>query len=172
MVEVNTSTNTSTNTDGPGPEDELTVGELAARAGVSVSALHFYERNGLIVSRRTAGNQRRYPRSTLRRVAFIRTSARVGISLSRIREALDTLPGSRPPTVRDWARLSRLWRDDVDARIADLTGLRDRLDECIGCGCLSLTKCRLANPDDALAAQGPGAHLLDHAADVHPDQAG
>ena len=142
------------------PDDELSVGELAARAGVSVSTLHFYERNGLITARRTSGNQRRYSRSELRRVAFIRSSARVGIPLGRIREALDTLPEGRQPTRRDWTRLSRRWRSDLDARIAELVGLRDRLDDCIGCGCLSLTRCKLANPDDALAADGPGPHLL------------
>jgi MerR family transcriptional regulator, redox-sensitive transcriptional activator SoxR len=143
-----------------GPDDELTVGELASRAGVSVSTLHFYERNGLITAHRTSGNQRRYPRSTLRRVAFIRTSVRIGVPLARIRTALDSLPAGRTPTRRDWTRLSRRWRADLDARIEALVALRDGLDACIGCGCLSLQKCRLANPDDALAAEGPGARLL------------
>jgi len=143
-----------------GPDDELTVGELASRAGVTVSTLHFYERNGLITARRTSGNQRRYPRSTLRRVAFIRTSVRVGVPLATIKTALDSLPAGRTPTRRDWTRLSRHWRADLDARIEALVALRDGLDACIGCGCLSLQKCRLANPDDALAAEGSGARLL------------
>ena len=139
---------------------ELTPGELAARGGVAVSALHFYERQGLIRSRRTAGNQRRYPRETLRRVAFIRVSQRVGIPLAEIRAALETLPEGRTPGREDWARLSARWRDDLDGRIAQLERLRDDLTSCIGCGCLSLDRCALANPDDALAARGPGAHLL------------
>jgi MerR family transcriptional regulator, redox-sensitive transcriptional activator SoxR len=139
---------------------ELTVGQLSSRSGVAVSALHFYEAQGLISSRRTAGNQRRYQRETLRRVAFIRASQRVGIPLSRIKEALETLPASRTPTPRDWARLSAAWRDDLDRRILQLRHLRDRLSGCIGCGCLSLTTCQLANPDDILGQQGPGARNL------------
>jgi MerR family redox-sensitive transcriptional activator SoxR len=139
---------------------EITVGQLAARSGVAVSALHFYEARGLITARRTTGNQRRYPRVTLRRVAFIRVSQNVGIPLSRIREALDTLPAGRTPTPRDWARLSEMWRQDLDDRIARLTDLRDRLNDCIGCGCLSLDTCLLANPGDALGGDGPGARRL------------
>ena len=139
---------------------EVTVGELAARSGVSVSALRFYEARGLIAARRTAGNQRRYPRATFRRVAFIRASQRVGIPLSRIKEALDTLPANRTPTPRDWANVSEAWRQDLDDRISQLQNLRDRLLGCIGCGCLSLTTCQLANPDDILADQGPGARKL------------
>lgn len=139
---------------------EITVGQLAARSGVAVSALHFYEARGLITARRTAGNQRRYPRVTLRRVAFIRLSQNVGIPLSRIREALDTLPAGRTPTPRDWARLSEVWRQDLDDRIARLTDLRDRLSDCIGCGCLSLDTCLLANPDDVLGGDGAGARRL------------
>ncbi len=139
---------------------ELTPGEMSLRSGVAVSALHFYEREGLIASRRTSGNQRRYARETLRRVAFIRMSQRLGIPLSRIREALATLPGDRIPTSKDWARLSAGWREDLDERIVHLERLRDNLAGCIGCGCLSLKTCALANPDDVLAAHGPGAARL------------
>ena len=139
---------------------ELTPGELSRRSGVAVSALHFYEREGLIVSRRTAGNQRRYGRETLRRVAFIRMSQRLGIPLARIRDALSTLPTDRVPTSRDWARLSARWRQDLDDRILHLQRLRDNLSGCVGCGCLSLKSCALSNPDDVLAQQGPGAVRL------------
>ena len=137
-------------------DHELTPGELAGRAGVAISALHFYERQGLITSRRTSGNQRRYARETLRRVAFIRMSQRLGIPLVRVREALATLPADRVPTSRDWARLSAGWRKDLDDRIVRLQRLRDNLADCIGCGCLSLKSCRLSNPGDVLAGQGPG----------------
>jgi len=139
---------------------ELAPGELAHRAGVAVSALHFYEREGLITSRRTSGNQRRYSRDTLRRVAFIRMSQRLGIPLSRVREALATLPTDRVPTSKDWARLSAGWRQDLDDRIVHLQRLRDNLAECIGCGCLSLKSCLLSNPGDVLAENGPGAARL------------
>jgi MerR family redox-sensitive transcriptional activator SoxR len=139
---------------------ELTPGQLAKRSGVAVSALHFYERQGLIRSRRTAGNQRRYARETLRRVAFIRVSQRVGIPLAEIRAALDTLPEGRTPGREEWARLSALWREDLDLRIEQLVRLRDDLTECIGCGCLSLDRCALANPHDLLAERGPGPRLL------------
>jgi MerR family redox-sensitive transcriptional activator SoxR len=138
----------------------LTPGELASRSGVAVSALHFYEREGLISSTRTAGNQRRYVRDTLRRVAFVRTSQRVGIPLAEIRDALETLPSGRTPTKRDWTRLSRVWRTDLDQRIAQLQKLRDTLDDCIGCGCLSLKSCRLNNLDDRLAEEGTGPRRL------------
>lgn len=141
--------------------NELTPGELARRSGVAVSALHFYEREGLIASRRTAGNQRRYPRETLRRVAFIRVSQRVGIPLASIRAALDTLPPGKTPSRDDWARLSSAWRADLDRRIAQLERLRDDLTHCIGCGCLSLDRCALANPGDQLGEAGPGARLLE-----------
>jgi MerR family redox-sensitive transcriptional activator SoxR len=144
----------------PAAAREITVGQLADRSGVTVSALHFYEARGLISARRTAGNQRRYPRATIRRVAFIRASQRVGIPLARIRQALDTLPAGRTPTTRDWARLSAAWRRDLDERISELTDLRDRLTGCIGCGCLSLTACRLANPGDRLGVSGPGPRRL------------
>jgi len=134
--------------------------EMSHRSGVAVSALHFYEREGLIVSRRTTGNQRRYARETLRRVAFIRMSQRLGIPLARIRDALATLPSNRVPTSKDWARLSSGWRTDLDERIVHLQRLRDNLAGCIGCGCLSLKTCVLTNPGDVLAERGPGAAKL------------
>lgn len=139
---------------------ELTPGELSHRSGVAVSALHFYEREGLIASRRTPGNQRRYTRDTIRRVAFIRMSQRLGIPLARIRDALATLPVDRVPTSKDWARLSAGWRQDLDERILHLQRLRDNLSGCIGCGCMSLKVCALFNPDDVLSAKGPGAANL------------
>ena len=138
----------------------LSPGELAERSGVAVSALHFYEREGLIDSERTAGNQRRYHRETLRRVAFIRTSQRVGIPLAEIRGALDTLPEGRTPTKKDWTRLSRHWSADLDHRIAQLEKLRDTLNACIGCGCLSLRACALHNDEDHLSEEGSGARIL------------
>jgi MerR family redox-sensitive transcriptional activator SoxR len=139
---------------------ELTPAQFAARSGVAVSALHFYERQGLIRSRRTPGNQRRYARETLRRVAFIRVSQQVGIPLAEIRAALDTLPEGRTPTREDWERLSALWHTDLDRRIAQLLRLRDALSGCIGCGCLSLDRCTLFNPEDTLGGHGPGPRLL------------
>src|SRR5581483_4336197 len=141
-------------------DHDLTPGDLAKRSGVAISALHFYEREGLITSRRTSGNQRRYARDVLRRVAFIRMSQRLGIPLAKVREALATLPQDRVPTSRDWARLSAGWRQDLDDRIVHLQRLRDNLADCIGCGCLSLRSCALSNPGDVLAAQGPGAVRL------------
>lgn len=137
--------------------EPLTVGELAQRSGVAVSALHFYESKGLIRSTRTAGNQRRYPRDMLRRIAIIRAAQRVGMPLAAIREALAGLPQERTPTRRDWTRLSSAWRAELDARIAQLMQMRDTLDDCIGCGCLSLDRCRLANPGDVLGEHGAGA---------------
>jgi MerR family transcriptional regulator, redox-sensitive transcriptional activator SoxR len=139
---------------------ELTVGQVAERSGVAVSTLHFYEAQGLISSRRTAGNQRRYPREVLRRVAFIRVSQGVGIPLRRIKAALDQLPDGRTPTRGDWERLSGAWRDDLDDQIGRLQRLRDNLSGCIGCGCLSLGLCKLMNPDDILGRQGPGPRNL------------
>jgi len=139
---------------------ELTPGQVAERTGITVSALHFYEREGLVSSTRTAGNQRRYRRDVLRRIGFIRVSQSVGIPLARIREALESLPDDRVPTKADWTRLSRHWRRDLDARIDQLQRLRDDLDGCIGCGCLSLKACRLYNPDDTLGGDGPGPHRL------------
>src|SRR6516225_11179098 len=144
----------------PSATREITVGQLAERSGVTISALHFYEAKGLISARRTAGNQRRYPRAMLRRVAFIRASQRVGIPLTRIKEALDGLPANRTPTPADWARLSARWRADLDDRISQLQRLRDRLTGCIGCGCLSLGTCQLVNPGDKLGSEGPGARKL------------
>jgi MerR family redox-sensitive transcriptional activator SoxR len=140
---------------------ELSVGEVAARSGVAVSTLHFYESAGLIRSRRNQGNQRRYPREVLRRVAVIRVAQRTGISLSSIREALKMLPDGRTPTAEDWMKLSAQWRAELDDRIGRLTRLRDQLDGCIGCGCLSLGVCPLRNPWDKLREQGPGPRLLD-----------
>jgi MerR family transcriptional regulator, redox-sensitive transcriptional activator SoxR len=137
-------------------EHDLTPGDLADRSGVAISALHFYEREGLINSRRTSGNQRRYSRETLRRVAFIRMSQRLGIPLAKVRDALATLPADRVPASRDWARLSAGWREDLDDRIVHLQRLRDNLADCIGCGCLSLRSCALSNPGDILAERGPG----------------
>jgi len=134
----------------------LTIGELAARSGVAPSALRYYERLGLIHSVRTGGNQRRYERAELRRVAFVRVSAQVGVPLEEIKAALDTLPDGRTPTKADWARLSRRWRSRLDEQIALLERLRDTLSGCIGCGCLSLRSCRLYNPDDEMGASGAG----------------
>jgi MerR family redox-sensitive transcriptional activator SoxR len=136
---------------------ELTIGQLAQRSGVATSALRFYEEQGLIHSRRTTGNQRRYSRETLRRVSFIRVSQNLGMPLTAIREALAMLPENRTPTPEDWAKVSAGWRQDLDDRIHQLTELRDHLSDCIGCGCLSLSKCVLANPYDVMGEQGPGA---------------
>lgn len=139
---------------------ELSVGEMAARSGVPVSTIHFYEAKGLIESRRNQGNQRRYPRDALRRVAVIKVAQRTGIPLASIREALAELPEERTPTAEDWRRLSMRWRAELDDRIARLTRLRDQMDGCIGCGCLSLKACSLYNPQDRVAGQGAGARLL------------
>ena len=139
----------------------LTVGQLAERAGVATSAIRFYESRGLIRSQRTTGNQRRYVKSELRRVAFIRTAQRVGLSLDEIGEALATLPENRVPTKADWSRLSRAWRPRLDEQIARIERLRDQLDSCIGCGCLSLRNCALRNPQDVVARRGPGAVFLE-----------
>ncbi|PFG41695.1 MerR family redox-sensitive transcriptional activator SoxR [Isoptericola jiangsuensis] len=148
----------------------LTIGELARRSGVAASGLRFYESLGLITSTRTAGNQRRYERTVLRRVAFVRTAARLGLTLDQIGAALATLPDGRTPTAADWRRLSASWRGLLDERIATLERLRDDLDSCIGCGCLSLERCTLQNPDDRAAALGPGPRYLegDSPSDVVP----
>ena len=138
----------------------LTVGEGAKRSGVAVSTLHFYEAKGLIHARRSAGNQRRYERETLRRVAIIRVGQSVGIPLSEIGRTLATLPENRTPTREDWERLSANWADDLDRRIHVLKRLRERLTDCIGCGCLSTGKCPLRNPGDRLAAKGAGPRRL------------
>jgi MerR family transcriptional regulator, redox-sensitive transcriptional activator SoxR len=140
--------------------ESLTIGQLSTRSGVAPSALRYYERLGLIRAERTGGNQRRYPRTELRRVAFIRISQQVGISLEEIREALDSLPASRTPTPDDWAALSRVWRERLDEKIRLLGKLRDDLDGCIGCGCLSVEGCPLRNPADRLAREGPGPRYL------------
>ncbi|MBT2375428.1 redox-sensitive transcriptional activator SoxR [Pseudomonas fluorescens] len=140
---------------------ELTVGQLAARSGVAVTALHFYETKGLIKSNRNAGNQRRYPRDVLRRVVLIKIAQRLGIPLATIHEALKTLPDGRTPTADDWNRLSARWREDLDERINKLIMLRDKLNGCIGCGCLSMDACPLRNQGDVLGERGPGAQLLE-----------
>src|SRR6478752_320706 len=139
----------------------LTIGQLAERAGVATSAIRFYEAEGLLTSTRTAGNQRRYEQSSLRRIAFIRTAQRVGLSLEETGAALATLPNARVPTRADWTRLSRAWRPRLDEQIERIERLRDKLDGCIGCGCLSLRTCALNNPDDEVAPRGPGAVFLE-----------
>jgi MerR family transcriptional regulator, redox-sensitive transcriptional activator SoxR len=139
---------------------ELSVGQVAARAGLAPSAVRWYEQQGLISSSRTAGGARRYPRSVLRRLAFVRAAQNVGLSLAEIRAALGTLPEGRTPTAGDWTRLSAGWRARLDEQIAALTQLRDGLDSCIGCGCLSLDRCALSNPGDVAARQGAGARWL------------
>ncbi|TKK88914.1 redox-sensitive transcriptional activator SoxR [Herbidospora galbida] len=136
----------------------LRPGQVAERAGVAVSALHYYESLGLIESRRTAGNRREYRRDVLRVIAFIRVAQRVGVSLERIKEALDRLPDEGVPGKRDWARISREWHDDLTRRIEELTALRDNFSNCIGCGCLSLVACPYSNPGDVLGRKGPGLH--------------
>ncbi|MFE7704839.1 redox-sensitive transcriptional activator SoxR [Streptomyces sp. NPDC057486] len=139
---------------------ELTVGQLSARSGAAVSALHFYEAKGLISSRRTSGNQRRYSRDALRRVAFVRAAQRVGIPLATIRDALAELPEERTPNRDDWARLSETWRSELDERIKQLGRLRDHLTDCIGCGCLSLETCVLSNPNDISGDTISGSRLM------------
>lgn len=150
--------------------DLLPIGTVSQRSGVAPSALRFYEAQGLIWSTRNTGNQRRFERSMLRRIAFIRSAQRVGLSLDEVRAALDTLPSNRTPTKSDWERLSRTWRRRLDDQIAELERLRDSLASCIGCGCLSLKRCALSNPDDALAAEGPGAHYLIGDVDADPSE--
>ena len=145
--------------------EELTVGEVARRAGVPISTLHFYEAKGLIRSRRSAGNQRRYPRAILRLIAIIRVGQTTGIPLAEIRARLDRLPKDRPVSSDDWAILSGEWRAALDERITLLTRLRDQLDGCIGCGCLSMRDCPLRNPGDSAAEDGPGARAFRTAGD-------
>jgi len=140
---------------------ELTIGELSERSGIATSAIRFYEDRGLVSARRTTGNQRRYERATLRRLAFIRTAQRVGLSLEEIGAALATLPDARVPTKADWTRLSQAWRPRLDEQIERITRLRDQLDSCIGCGCLSMKTCALSNPGDLAAAYGPGPVYLE-----------
>lgn len=144
----------------PLQETNWTIGELSRRSGVAVSALHYYESRGLIHAQRSAGNQRRYERATLRRVAFIRAAQQLGLGLAEITQALAQLPAQRTPNKADWARLSAHWRTQLNERIEALVALRDRLDACIGCGCLSLKSCGLYNPQDQCAVQGPGARRL------------
>ncbi|MCI0425951.1 MAG: redox-sensitive transcriptional activator SoxR [Actinobacteria bacterium] len=140
--------------------ETLTIGELASRSGVATSALRFYETKGLIASTRTDGNQRRYPRATLRRVALIRAGQEVGLSLAELATALSTLPHESTPTKADWRRLSRSWRHRLDTQIAELTALRDELTDCIGCGCLSLKSCAIFNPGDLASGLGTGPRYL------------
>lgn len=147
------------------PSREMTIGEVARRSGVSVATLHFYESRGLIKSWRSSGNQRRYPRGVLRRIAIIKVAQRTGIPLAEIQAHLRRLPADCAPSAADWQVLSELWKADLNQRIARLTRLRDQLNSCIGCGCLSLEDCPLRNPADVLAAQGAGPHLLEGASD-------
>ncbi|MBV9149223.1 MAG: redox-sensitive transcriptional activator SoxR [Candidatus Eremiobacteraeota bacterium] len=141
--------------------DLLTVGEVATRSGVAVSTIHFYEAKGLIRSERNKGNQRRFERAELRRIAIIRVAQRAGISLGEIRDALATLPTKRTVSAKDWARMSNRWKNELNGRIERLVALRDQLGDCIGCGCLSIDSCPLRNPMDVLANEGPGPQLLD-----------
>ena len=138
----------------------LTIGELARRSGVAVSALRFYEDKGLIFASRTAGNQRRYKQGTLRRIGVIRAAQALGISLRHVHRAFDSLPDRRTPTQEDWERLARIWEGDIDARIARLQHLKGKLASCIQCGCLSIDSCSLYNPNDIAGRQGPGARGL------------
>lgn len=140
--------------------EHLTIGELASRSGVATSALRFYETKGLIASHRTDGNQRRYLRSTLRRVALIRAGQEVGLTLGEIAKALDALPHDSTPTRRDWERLSKGWKARLDQQIKELQALRDELTDCIGCGCLSLQSCAIFNPADTAATRGSGPRYL------------
>ena len=139
----------------------LSAGQVAARSGVAVSTVHFYELKGLIKGWRSAGNQRRYSRDVLRRIAIIKVAQRLGLPLSMIKQAIDSLPGGRTPSAKDWKRLSAEWRDELDRRIALLKRLRGQLDTCIGCGCLSLKVCHLRNPWDVLSDQGTGPLLME-----------
>ncbi|WP_051950990.1 redox-sensitive transcriptional activator SoxR [Actinacidiphila yeochonensis] len=140
--------------------DRLTIGDLAARSGFATSALRYYEDLGLITAERTAGRQRRYRRATLRRLAFIRAAQRIGLSLDEVRDSLSHLPADHVPTSEEWSEIARTWQRRIDAQIDELRRLRDQLTGCVGCGCLSLTRCALYNPDDGAAAAGPGAHYL------------
>ena len=144
-----------------GPNPELSVGEVARRSGVAISAIHFYETKGLVTSWRNAANQRRYPREALRRVSIVKVAQRVGIPLADIKAALDSLPKGRTPTDQDWRKLSARWHGELDTRIEKLTRLRDQLTGCIGCGCLSMHSCPLRNPRDEIAAQGPGPQFIE-----------
>jgi MerR family transcriptional regulator, redox-sensitive transcriptional activator SoxR len=146
-------------------QEQLTIGAVSERTGVAPSALRFYEAEDLIHPTRSDGGQRRYPREVLRRVSFIRIAQQVGLTLDEIREAMASLPENRTPNQKDWERLSSSWRPRLDAQIGMLERLRDRLTGCIGCGCLSLKTCRLANPGDVAAERGPGPrYVLDETA--------
>jgi MerR family transcriptional regulator, redox-sensitive transcriptional activator SoxR len=149
--------------------DLLTVSEVARRSGLAASALRYYEREGLVAASRTSGGQRRYERSVLRRLAFIRAARVVGLGLEEIRDVLATLPESRTPNRADWTRISRSWRSRIDEQIDALVALRDGLDSCIGCGCLSLKRCTMSNSQDWLASRGPGARLLPRAVRQSPE---
>ncbi|GAA3605116.1 redox-sensitive transcriptional activator SoxR [Kineosporia mesophila] len=144
----------------PRADQLLTIGELTQRSGLAASALRFYEREGLICATRTSGGQRRYERAVLRRLAFIRAARSVGLSLDEVRDAMDRLPAARTPTKADWTGISRSWSRRLDEQIDALTALRDKLDSCIGCGCLSLARCRISNAEDRAAQAGPGAAYL------------
>ncbi|MBT0773081.1 redox-sensitive transcriptional activator SoxR [Kineosporia sp. J2-2] len=144
----------------PRADQLLSIGELVQRSGLAASALRFYEREGLITATRTAGGQRRYERAVLRRLAFVRAARSVGLSLDEVREALAGLPASRTPTKADWTAISRSWSRRLDEQIEALVALRDKLDSCIGCGCLSLARCRISNAGDAAAKTGAGAAYL------------
>lgn len=138
----------------------LTVGQVAERSGIAVSAVHFYEEKGLISSWRNNANHRRYSAAVLRKIAVIKAAQKLGVSLKEIRTAMDQLPNEKKISAADWAKLSTWWQRDLDNRIAELQDLRAGLNECIGCGCLSLTDCHLLNPEDKLSSDGAGAHLL------------
>ncbi len=150
-------------------EQLLTISEVADRSGFAASALRYYEREGLVQATRSPGGQRRYERHELRRLAFIAAARHVGLTLDEIRDALSLLPTGRNPTKADWAKISRSWRHRLDAEIAALESLRDGLDGCIGCGCLSLQRCRLSNPRDVVAPRGPGAVFLPEPLHPHPE---
>lgn len=139
----------------------LSVGEVAKRSGVAVSALHFYEQKGLISSERSAGNQRRYSRAVLRRIAIIKVAQHCGVSLAEVGKAFEHLPKDRTPNTADWARMSKAWTKALTARVHELEKLRDQLDQCIGCGCLSVATCPLRNHGDELRKFGAGARLLE-----------
>ena len=140
--------------------EDLSVGKVAQRCGVNVSTLHFYERKGLIASNRNGGNQRRYGRDTIRRVSLIKAAQHLGVSLEEVKEAFASLPTFRAPDQQEWATMAIQWQQQLTQRIASLTRLRDSLDGCIGCGCLSMKRCPIYNPHDQLEEQGPGPVLL------------
>lgn len=139
---------------------EISIGYLARRTGLAVSAIRYYEELGLVTSERNAGGQRRFLRSDIRRLSFVLIAQKFGFSLARIRALLSTLPQGRTPTPQDWSGLSNVFRDELNAQIDALTLMRDKLDGCIGCGCLSLENCALYNPDDAARAHGAGPRYL------------